>query len=185
MGIQNLMKTMVLNPETRQIAMKNKRTSSVALETYSPEKHLIHYRLVDRDREQILASRNKRGDDNRRTEYTRFDEDNRAEYTYYFKWNENGFIDMERQRYRQEKKERLHTYDYLVVDDFGNWTQQLMVRYDIGGKEKEKVYEKITVRKIEYFDTGEDPPETGPEPGADNEATSNETETEAESTTDE
>ncbi len=60
-----------------------------------------------------------------------------------------------------------------------------MVRYDIGGKEKEKVYEKITVRKIEYFGSEEDTPETEPEPGADNEATSNETETEAESTTDE
>ncbi len=96
--------TVVLNPETRQIGMKNKRTGSVALETYSPEKHLIHYRLVDRDREQIMASRNQRGDDNRRTEYTRFDEDNRAEYTFYFKWQENGFIDMERQRYRQEKR---------------------------------------------------------------------------------
>jgi hypothetical protein len=174
----------VLNPETRQIAMKNERTGSVAIRTYSPEKYLLHYRLVDRDRKQIRASRNKR-DDNRRTEYTRFDEDNRAEYTYYFKWKENGFIEKERQRYRQEKAERLHTYDYLVIDDHGNWTQQLMVRYDIGGKEKEKIYERITVRKIEYFDSDEDLANTVAEPDADQESPSNEAETESESTTDE
>jgi len=145
--------TVVLNPETHQIALKNKRTGSVAVETYSPEKHLLTYRLVDRDRDLIMASQCRRDPaTNRRTEYTRFDQDNRAEYTYYFKWKDNGFIDMERQRYRQEKKERLHTYDYLVVDAHGNWTQQLMVRYDIGGQEKEKVYEQITVRTLEYFD---------------------------------
>ena len=177
--------TVVLNPETHQIAMKNKRTGSVALETYSPEKHLIHYRLVDRDRKQIRASRNQRDEDHRRTEYTRYDEDNRADYTYYFKWKDNGFIDMERQRYRQEKMERLHTYDYLVVDEHGNWTQQLMVRYDIGGKEKEKVHEKITVRKIEYFGRDEDTAETETVPDADNETISHETGTEEESTTDE
>jgi len=173
--------TVVVNPETRQIGMKDKRTGSVALETYSPEKRLLHFRLVDRDRKQISASRNKRNEANRRTEYTQFDSDNRAEYTYFFKWEKNGFIDKERQRYRQEKKERLHTYDYLVVDDFGNWTQQLMVRYDIGGKEKEKLYEQITVRKIEYFASEETRPETEIEPDADTATAYNDTEPAAES----
>ena len=177
--------SVVLNPETRQIALKNKRTGSVALETYSPEKHLLRYRLIDRDRKQIRASRCMRDDANRRTQYTRYDEENSAEYTYYFKWKENGFIDMERQRYRQEKKERLHTYDYLVIDDLGNWTQQLMVRYDIGGKEKEKVYEQITVRKIEYFNRDEAAEETEAEPDAANQAASDETGMAAEAMTDE
>lgn len=144
--------TVVLNPETRQIAMKNNRNGSVSVRTYSPEKYLLHYRMIDQDRKLIRASRNKRDKDNRRTEYTRFDEDNRAEYTYFFKWKENGFIDRERQRYGQDKKERFHTYEYLLVDDRGNWTQQLMVRYDISGKEKVKVYEQITMREIEYFE---------------------------------
>lgn len=141
----------VLNLATHQIAMRNKRDGAVAIETFSPEKYLLSYRLVDKDKQLIMTSRSLRSEDNRRTEYTRFDEENRPLYTYYFKWKENGFIDMERQRYRQENKERLHTYDYLDVDEQGNWTQQLMVRYDIGGKEKEKVYEQITLRKIEYF----------------------------------
>lgn len=175
----------VLNPETHQVAMKNKRTGSIALETYSPEKYLVHYRLIDRDRKQIMASRNKRAEDNRRTEYTRFNKDNRAEYTYYFKWKENGFIDKEKQRYRLEKGERLHTYDYLVIDDHGNWTQQLMVRYDTDGKERENVYEQMTVRTIEYFDSEEASTEPATEPDADTVTTSNEAEKETESTIDE
>jgi hypothetical protein len=35
-----------------------------------------------------------------------------------------------------------------------------MVRYDIGGKEKEMVYEQYTVREIAYFDENEDREET-------------------------
>jgi hypothetical protein len=142
----------VLNPETRQIAMKNKRTGSIIVRTYSPEKQLMHYRFMDKEKKQKSASRNTWNANNQRTEYVKYDERNRPLYTYWFKWKDNGFIDKERQRYQQEKKERLHDYEYLAVDDHGNWTQQLMVRYDIGGGEKEKVYERTTVRKIEYFE---------------------------------
>jgi hypothetical protein len=141
-----------LNPETRQIAMKNDRTGSITIRTYSPEKRLVHYRFMDKEKNQKSASSNKWDENNQRTEYIKYDEKNRPLYTYWFKWKEGGLIDKERQRYHEEKKERLHDYEYLVVDDHGNWTQRLMVRYDIGGKEKEKVYERTTVRTIEYFD---------------------------------
>jgi hypothetical protein len=107
---------------------------------------------MDKEKNQKSASSNKWDENNQRTEYIKYDEKNRPLYTYWFKWKEGGLIDKERQRYHEEKKERLHDYEYLVVDDHGNWTQRLMVRYDIGGKEKEKVYERTTVRTIEYFD---------------------------------
>ena len=72
----------------------------------------------------------------------------------------------------------MHTYEYMVIDDHGNWTQRLMVRYDIGGKKKENVYEKTTVRKIEYF--GEESP--APEEAAPEEAPQTETEATPEET---
>ncbi|VGO19690.1 hypothetical protein [Pontiella sulfatireligans] len=140
-GVTNDWKV-VLNPETRQIAMKNDRTGSIAIRTYSPEKQLVHYRFMDKEKKQKSASRNTWNENNQRTEYIKYDEKNRPLYTYWFKWREDGLIE----------KERLHDYEYLVVDDCGNWTQRLMVRYDIGGKEKEKVYERTTIRTIEYFD---------------------------------
>lgn len=142
----------ILSPETRQIAMKNKRTGSITIRTYSPDKYLLHYKEMDRGKKLVKASRTKRRADNREEEYATLDEKNRPVYTYYYRWDDRGFIDRERVRYHQKKKERLHTYDHLVVDEHGNWTQQLMTRYDVGGTDKTKVYEKLKVRNIEYYE---------------------------------
>lgn len=142
----------ILSPSTRQIAKRNKKIGTTDLRTFSPEKYLLHYKKTDKKKKLVKASRTKRREDNRETEYTRFDQKNRPLYTYYFQWDDRGFITKERLRYHQEKKERLHTYDFLKVDEHGNWTQRLMTRYDVGGKEKTKVSEKLTIRTIEYFE---------------------------------
>lgn len=113
---------------------------------------------MDHNKKQILAYTYKRDDNNRLVKFTRIEERS-PDYTYYFKWADNGFIDVERQIYHQEKAERLHTYEYLVTDEHGNWTQRIMVRYDTGGKKKEKVYEHTVQRTIEYFDDTASTPE--------------------------
>ncbi len=141
----------VLNPETRQIALQEIKTGRIGLETYSPEGYIVSYKLVDKDHKPILTYKYKRDENNRKTKFTRI-EGRKPAYTYYYKWADNGFIDMERQHYHQEKAERLHSYEYLVTDDHCNWTQRIMVRYDIGGGKKEKVYERTVQRKIEYFE---------------------------------
>jgi len=147
----------MLNPATRQIAKLNKKSAATILRTYSPEKHLLYFKKLDGNKNLVKASRTKRRADNRESEYTRLDQKNRPFYTYYFKWGDRGFIDKERVRYHQEEKERLHTFDYLKVDEHGNWTQRLMIRYDVGGKDKTKIYEKLSVRTLEYFE--DEPPE--------------------------
>ena len=142
----------VLSPDTHQIAMKKKLSKAAAIYTYSDAGYLISYRYLNKERELKSGSITKRDENNRRKEFTRLDGDKKPLYTYWFKWKENGLIDRERQKYRQEDGERLHIYDYLKFDDHGNWTQRLMVRYDVGGKEKKKVYERLVVRDLEYFD---------------------------------
>ncbi|RKX39849.1 MAG: hypothetical protein DRP64_13620, partial [Verrucomicrobia bacterium] len=122
----------ILSPPTRQIAKRNKKTGTTDLRTYSPEKYLLHYKKTDKKKKLVKASRTQRREDNRETEYTRFNQGNRPLYTYYFQWDDRGFVTKERLRYHQEKKERLHTYDFLKVDEHGNWTQRLMTRYDVG-----------------------------------------------------
>lgn len=144
--------TVMLNPDTCQIAMKEKKIGAVAVYTYSPAGYLINYRYMDRKKTLKSAFSIKRDEQNRRMEYTRIDGKKKPLYTYWFKWKEDDRIDRERQRYRQEKKERLHTYEYLAEDDHGNWTQQVMVRYDITDKEKVNVFEKISKRTIEYYE---------------------------------
>ncbi|MCK5844067.1 MAG: trypsin-like peptidase domain-containing protein, partial [Victivallales bacterium] len=141
----------ILSPDTHQVAMREKKEKSASVYTYSPEGYLVRFRYVDRDKKLLAASNIKRDEKNRRKEYTQMDNKKKPLYTYWFKWKDGGIIDRERQRYRQEKGERLHVYDYLKTDDHGNWTQRLMVRYDIGGEKKEKVYERLVLRTIEYF----------------------------------
>lgn len=141
----------VLSPETHQIAMKKKKAGSATVYTYNEDGFLLNYKYVNKEKELISASCTKRDEQNRRTEYTRIDKEGKPRYTYWFRWKEDGLIDRERQQYQQEKGERLHTYTYLKFDEFSNWTQRLMVRYDIGGKEKKKIYERLVVRDIDYF----------------------------------
>ena len=141
----------ILNPDTRQIALREKNDGRIGMETYSPEGYLLSYQLLNKERQPLIAFQYLRDDSNRPLQYTRIEE-RKPEYTYYFKWADNGFIEMERQVYHQEKAERLHTYEYLVTDDHGNWTQRIMVRYDVDGNKREKLYEQTVQRKIEYFE---------------------------------
>lgn len=140
----------ILSPDTRQIALK-KQDGETVVYTYSPERYLTAFRFVDADRKLVKASATRRDEENRRIEYTLMDEDKDPLYTYWFKWKSDGRIDRERQRYRKEEGERLHEYTYIEHDPHGNWTQRLMVRYDIGGREKRKVFERVVTRTITYF----------------------------------
>ena len=149
----------VLSPETRQIALRDIEDGRIGLETYSPEGYIVSYRLMSKEREPILSYTYKRDENNRLTMFTRTDE-RKPSYSYYFKWADNGLIDMEAQTYHQEDEKFRHTYEYLVTDDFGNWTQRILVRYDIGGKKPEKVYEHTVLRKIEYYEEGGETAET-------------------------
>ncbi len=151
----------VLNPETRQIALKEIGGDRVGIETYSDAGYLLQYRLLNGEHQPLVTNEYKRDENNRLNIYTRI-ESRKPVYTYYFKWADNGFIDMEAQTYHEEKDKRRHTYEYLVTDDHGNWTQRIMVRYDIGGKKPVKVYEHTVQRQIEYYGD-----EIEPDQGAD------------------
>ena len=153
----------VLNPETREIALREITGDRIAIESYSPDGYLEKYRLLGADRKPVLARDYKRDENNRLTKFT-YIEGRSPVYTYFFKWADNGFIDMEGQIYHEEKEKRRHTYEYLVTDDHGNWTQRIMVRYDIGGKKPVKVYEHTVVRSIEYYeDNASSPEDSSPE----------------------
>ncbi len=143
--------TVVLSPETRQIALKEAMEGRIAIESYTEAGYLKDYKLLDSNKKQIIAYSYERDEENRKTKYVRY-RGTAPQYTFFFKWADNGFIDMEGQIYHQEKAKRRHTYEYLVTDEYGNWTQRIMVRYDIGGKKPVKVYENTVQRMIEYYE---------------------------------
>lgn len=143
----------LLNPPTHQIAMRNLGNGDTSVYTYSPEKYLMHYKKVDKDKKTIRSSRYRRRPDHKEAEYTSFDEKNRPVYTYNYRWTADPlFIDRESVRYHQEDKSRLHTYEYLKVDAHTNWTQRIFIRYKTDGSKQEKMYETTTLRTIEYFE---------------------------------
>jgi hypothetical protein len=144
----------VLSPETQQIALRENGGGRIGLETYSPEGYLVSYQLLNDSKKQLIGKEYKRDEHNRLIKYTRI-VGRKPAYTYYYKWSDNGMIDMERQQYHQEQAQYLHTYEYLVTDEHGNWTQRILVRYDISNGHKEKVYEHTVQRMIEYYTTGE------------------------------
>ena len=141
----------ILSPSTHQLAMKESSSGYIGLVTYSDQKYMLSYKLMDEKRKPFLAFVYKRDENNREISRTRY-EDNKPYYTYYYKWAENGFIDMERQSYHQEKAEYLHTYEYLVIDEHGNWTQRILARYRLDKGKKELVYEHTVERTIEYYE---------------------------------
>jgi hypothetical protein len=141
----------ILQADTRKMALLEE-SGAAAIFTYSPAGYLVSYRFLNEDKEVTGGSRTKRDAHHRSIEYTKLDEKGKPVYTYWHKWKEDGTIDRERQKYRKEEGERLHIYEYIDADPNGNWTQRLMVRYDMGGKKKEKLFERVVTRSIEYFE---------------------------------
>ena len=56
----------VLNPETHQVALREKKKKTVSVYTYSPEGYLVKFRYVDRDKKLVGGSNVKRDEQNRR-----------------------------------------------------------------------------------------------------------------------
>ncbi|MCF7817742.1 MAG: hypothetical protein K9M54_07655 [Kiritimatiellales bacterium] len=151
----------VLNLPTHQIAMRNLGNGDTSVYTYSPEKRLMHYRKVDKDKKTIRSSKyRRRPEDNKETEYARFDERNRPTYTYNYRWNDSLFVDRESILYHEDGTKRLIVNEFLKTDEHGNWTQRISIRYKIAGSEQTKLYETTTLRTIEYFE--DNPSEDAP-----------------------
>lgn len=144
----------VLNSETRQVAEK-KENGSIVLSTYSPEKRLIFLRYIKTGNKQSYAKRWKRDQEQNLSQYVRLNAENKPEYTYKYRYNAQGEIEKSHVIYHEDKRERLHEYEYLDFDEYGNWTQRMMVRYDVSGKRKEKVYDRIQVREFGYHETND------------------------------
>lgn len=144
----------VLSPETHQVAEK-KESGAIVLKTYSPEKQLILLRYLKADKKQSYAKQWKWDQQQRLSRFVRLNAENKPEYTYTYRHNEQDEIDKSHVVYHEDRRERLHEYEYLDFDEYGNWTQRMMVRYDVTGKKKEKVYDRIQVREFGYHETND------------------------------
>lgn len=140
----------IINLSTRQMAKRNTRDGDFSIRTYSPSKYLMHFKKLDKKKKTLRSSRFKRRADNKETEYISYDERGRPKLTIKIKWNDKKLLDKEGIYNHKEKINFLNVYEYLKIDDHGNWLQRVKTTYRVEGSKKTKVSEHFAKRTIEY-----------------------------------
>jgi hypothetical protein len=135
--------TIVLNVPSRKIAYQCKLTGEVEVISYNEEKYRISATMKKKGKKTLPFSRYERNPDNKKKTYTRYNEDGRMKYVIIYDWKDQQHI-----------ARTFNIYEYLSIDEYGNWTQRLLQSYDMLDGKKKK-FEKFSTRKIEYYETGE------------------------------
>ena len=141
----------VLNFPSRKIAYCDQITGELEVQEHNEAKYFISATIKKKGKSTLPLSSYKRGPDNQKQLYTRYNEKGRVKYTTAFKWNEQQLKSRTLTTNREKNSKSLYIYEYLAIDRHGNWTQCLMQCLDMK-KNKEKKFEKISKRTIEYFD---------------------------------
>ncbi|VGO16109.1 hypothetical protein PDESU_04699 [Pontiella desulfatans] len=141
----------VLNAPTRQIAYQCKLSGEVEILTYNSEGYQLTSTIKNKGERTLPLSKFQRAPDNTKQLYTRYDERGRIKYTMAYAWTDNGLMSGTRIAYAQKDRKDSNDYEYLRIDDQGNWTQCLLKLKTVEDGET-KDFEKFTTRKIEYHD---------------------------------
>lgn len=141
----------VLNIPSRKIAYRDKITGEVEVFEYNESKYRTSATIKKKGRKALPLSAYKREPDNQKQLYTKYNEKGRVEYTIAYKWNDQKLKSRTLVINREKETQDLHLYDYLNIDQHGNWTQCLMQCFDMK-KKKKKRYEKFSKRTLEYFE---------------------------------
>jgi hypothetical protein len=142
----------ILSPETRQVAYKCRLTGEIEIVTYNADKYRMNATVKKKAKKRVPLSKYKRGPDNRTKSYTRYDDNGRVKYITVSERDEEGRLMRAVTTYKREKRNTTNQYEYLEDDELGNWTQRLLKMVVVKDGE-EKIYEKFTMRMIEYYDS--------------------------------
>ena len=149
----------VLNIPARKIAYRCKITGELEILEYNEAGHKISAKIKKKSQKTTPLSSYKRGTDNKKLLYTRYNEKGYVKYTTAYDWNDRQLISRSLETNREKDRKSLNVYDYLNIDEQGNWIQCLMRCLDMKNN-KEKKFEKFSKRTIEYFGN-EEPVEDG------------------------
>ena len=141
----------VLNVPSRKIAYSDKITGEVEILTYNESKYLMSATLKKKEKKTMPLSSYKRGPENQKRLYTRHNDKGRVKYTTAYEWNDGQLISRTLYTNKEKNSKNLILYEYPSIDKYGNWTQCLKQSLDLK-KNKEKEYEKISIRTLEYFE---------------------------------
>ncbi len=141
----------VLNAPTRKIAYRCKLTGEIEVATYEENKFNSSNTIKKRGGKTLPLSRYQRTPDNKTKLYTSYNEKGRPKYVVAYEWNDQGLKARTLVTYKTEKRKDLNVYEYLSLDEHGNWTQCLHQSFDMLDNKKKK-FEKFSTRTIEYYE---------------------------------
>jgi hypothetical protein len=142
--------TIILNIPTRKIAYRDKISGEIEVIEYNEAKYQISATIKEKGKATLPMSSYKRGPDNAKQLYTRYNDKGRVKYMIAYKWNDQKLISRTVITDKEKDSKDLNVYEYLHIDKHGNWTQCLLQCLDMK-KNKERKFEKFSKRTIEYY----------------------------------
>ncbi len=140
----------VVNLPTRKIAYVDSITGEVEVQEYNEARYRVNTTIKKTGGKTVPLSAYDRDAANIKQRYARY-EDGRLDYTVTYEYNDQGLLQRSVVVYKSEKKKNLNEYEYLKIDEHGNWTQRLLQTYDLL-KGKEKIFEQFSTRTLEYYE---------------------------------
>ena len=116
----------VLNIPARKIAYRCKITGELEILEYNEDGYRISATIKKKSQKTTPLSSYKRGTDNKKLLYTRYNEKGYVKYTTAYDWNDRQLISRSLETNRGKDRKSLNVYDYLNIDEQGNWIQCLM-----------------------------------------------------------
>lgn len=141
----------VLDFPSRKIAYCDRISGDVEVLQHNEAKYLVSATIKEKGKKTRRLSAYKRGPDNRKLLYTRYNEKGRVKYTRAYDWNDRQLEARTLYTNKEKDSKSLNVYEYPKIDGHGNWLQCLMQCLDMK-KNKERKFEKISRRTIEYFE---------------------------------
>ncbi len=141
----------VLDFPSRKIAYCDRISGDVEVLKYNEAKYFLSATIKKMGKKTQPQSSYKRGPDNRKLFYTRYNEKGRVKYTRAYDWNDQHLESRTLYTNKEKDSKSLNVYEYPKIDEHGNWLQCLMQCLDMK-ENKEKKFEKISRRTIEYFE---------------------------------
>ena len=127
----------VLDFPSRKISYCDRISGNVEVLKYNEDKYFISATIKEKGKKTQKQSLYKRGPDNQKLFYTRYNERGRVKYTIAYDWNDQHLEARTLYTNKEKDSKSLNVYEYPKIDEHGNWLQCLMQCLDMK-KNKEK-----------------------------------------------
>lgn len=141
----------VLNIPAQKIAYIDKTADEVEVLKFDTNRFHISTTIRKRGKKTRIYDTSKRNPEGQTQVFTKYNDKRRVKYTVAYEWNENKLKSRSLITDNDDDTKVMNVYEYLSLDQHGNWTQSLLKCLDMKN-DKQKKYEKFSTRIIEYYE---------------------------------